>query len=113
MHGCRISLKRLSVSRLLGQQIVAYMVEGESLNSADNGWVRGEGAASSDSEQRLQTAYQVFRLISMADSEETARAWFIGMNPFFADRAPFAVLGENPSKSHEVREAAKAFVVNG
>lgn len=96
--------------RLLGQRIVAYMVESERLNSADGGWVDGDWAPSSDAELKLRTAYQVFRLIAMADSDETARAWFVGMNPFFGDRAPFAVLGENPSKAHQVLEAAKAFV---
>jgi len=61
-------------------------------------------------EQRLRDAFQIARLLTLADSAETARAWFIGMNPQLADRAPFAVLGEEPEAAPRVLAAAKAFV---
>jgi hypothetical protein len=50
-------------------------------------------------------------LIALVESEQTARAWFIGMNPHLGDRAPFAVLGEEPERGSDVLAAAKAFVL--
>jgi hypothetical protein len=98
--------------RLLGQQIASHIVEGANPKPEDD-WRRGEWMPPSSSEQRLRAAFQIVQLIAMADSEDTARAWFVGMNPHFANRAPFAILGESRSKLPEVLEAAKAFLVNG
>jgi hypothetical protein len=97
---------------LFGQRIVAQ-ITGIADPKAIGRWARAERTPRSDAEQRLRTTYQVITLLSLADSKESARAWFIGMNPLFSDRAPFAVLAENPAKSREVLEAAKAFIVNG
>lgn len=97
---------------LFGQRIVAFMT-GIADPKAVGRWSRGERMPRNDAEQRLRDAYQIVTFLTLADSRETARAWFIGMNPHFSDRAPFAILGENSSKSPEVLEAAKAFVVNG
>jgi hypothetical protein len=97
---------------LFGQRIIAFMT-GVADPKAVGRWARAERTPRGDAEQRLRDAYQIATFLTLADSAETARAWFIGMNPHFGDRAPFAILGENPSKSHEVLEAAKAFVVNG
>ena len=100
------------LQRLFGQRIVAFMT-GVADPKAVGRWARGEREPRDEAEQILKDVFQITRFMALAESEETARAWFIGMNPHFADRAPFATLGENPSKAQEVLEAAKAFVVNG
>jgi hypothetical protein len=97
---------------LFGQRIVAFMT-GLADPKAIGRWARGERVPRGDAEQRLRDAFQIATFLTLADSPETARAWFIGMNPHFGNRAPFAILGQDPSKSQEVFEAAKAFVVNG
>jgi hypothetical protein len=97
---------------LLGQRIVAQMA-GVSDPKAVGRWARGERLPRRDAEQRLRDAFQIVMLLTLADSRETARAWFIGMNPHFRNRAPFAILSEAPSEAPAVLEAAKAFVVNG
>jgi hypothetical protein len=98
------------LQRLFGQRLVAYMA-GVDDPKAVGRWARRERRPRNDAEQRLRAAYQIAQLLTLAASAETARAWFIGMNPHFADRAPFAILGEHPNEAHNVFAAAKAFVV--
>lgn len=112
-HGATVATVPEIASRLqasLGQRTVAYML-GLGDPKALGRWARGERTPHQSSEQRLRGAYQIFRLVALADSEETARAWFIGMNPHLGDRAPFAILGEEPEHAAKVLAAAKAFVV--
>lgn len=101
-----------ALQSLLGQRIVACMAGADDPKAVGR-WARGERNPRIETEQRLRAAYQIHQLLSMAESPETARAWFIGMNPHLEDRAPFAVLGEEPAQGPRVLEAAKAFVVNG
>ncbi|MGH7961483.1 MAG: hypothetical protein ACRERD_06600, partial [Candidatus Binatia bacterium] len=101
-----------TMQRVFGQRIVAFM-SGVEDPKAVGRWARGERTPRDDTEQRLRAAFQIAQLLTLADSAETARAWFIGMNPHFADRAPFAILGEDPAKASQVLAAAKAFIVNG
>lgn len=96
---------------LFGQRIVAFMTGIEDPKAVGR-WARGERTPRDDAEQRLRAAYQITQILTLADSAETARAWFIGMNPHFADRAPFAILGEDPARAPQVLAAAKAFIVN-
>lgn len=100
------------LQRLFGQRIVAHMT-GVADPKAVGRWARGEREPRDEAERALRAVFQINRFLTLAESEETARAWFIGMNPHFADQAPFMILGENPMKAQEVLEAAKAFVVNG
>jgi hypothetical protein len=100
-----------ALQALFGQRIVAFMTGVEDPKAVGR-WARGERTPRGDSEQRLRAAYQVIQMLTIADSRETARAWFIGMNPHFADRAPFAILGEDPAQAPQVLAAAKAFIVN-
>jgi hypothetical protein len=100
-----------TMQRLLGQRLVAFMA-GVDDPKAVGRWARGERAPRQETERRLRAAYQIAALLTLADSEETARAWFIGMNPHFDDRAPFAVLGERPEVAPRVLSAAKNFLVN-
>jgi hypothetical protein len=99
------------LQELFGQRIVAFMA-GVGDPKAVGRWARGERTPRGDSERRLRAAYQITQLLILADSAETARAWFIGMNPRFTDRAPFAILGEDPAQAPQVLAAAKAFIVN-
>jgi hypothetical protein len=100
------------LQRLFGQRIVASMT-GVADPKAVGRWARGEREPRDEAERKLRAVFQISRFLTLAESEETARAWFIGMNPHLANRAPFAILGENPSKAQEILEAAQAFVVNG
>jgi hypothetical protein len=100
-----------ALQALLGQRIVAFMTGVEDPKAVGR-WARGERTPRSDAEQRLRAAYQIIQILTLADSTETARAWFIGMNPHFADRAPFAILGDDPAQAPQVLAAAKAFIVN-
>ena len=100
-----------ALQALFGQRIVAFMTGVEDPKAVGR-WARGERTPRADAEQRLRATYQIIQILTFADSKETARAWFIGMNPHFADRAPFAILGEDPTQAPQVLAAAKAFIVN-
>ena len=99
-----------TLQRLFGQRVVAFMTGIEDPKAVGR-WARGERSPRDEAEQRLRAAYHITQLLTLADSAETARAWFIGMNPHFADRAPFAILGEDPAQAAQVLAAAKAFIV--
>ena len=101
-----------ALQELFGQRLVAFMTGVEDPKAVGR-WARRERTPRDKTEQRLRDAFQIARLLTLADSADTARAWFIGMNPHFADRAPFAVLGEEPEQAPRVLAAAKAFVVGG
>jgi hypothetical protein len=61
------------------------------------------------SEQKLRVAYEIARLILDAgDSEQTVRAWFIGLNPRLDDQSPADVIRAGGLK--EALTAARAFV---
>jgi hypothetical protein len=98
-----------TLQELFGQRLVAFMTGVEDPKAVGR-WARRERAPRDRTEQRLRDAFQIARLLTLADSADTARAWFIGMNPHFGDRAPFAILGEQPEESPRVLAAAKAFV---
>jgi hypothetical protein len=100
------------LQELFGQRLVAA-ISGVSDEKSVGRWARGEREPRGDSERRLRDAFQIVSLLALADSPTMARAWFVGMNPHLRDRAPFAVLSENPENSAQVLAAAKAFVVNG
>ena len=100
-----------ALQALFGQRIVAFMTGVEDPKAVGR-WARGERIPRTDAEQRLRATYQIIQILTLADSTETARAWFIGMNPRFADRAPFAILGEDPAQAPQVLAAAKAFIAN-
>jgi hypothetical protein len=61
-------------------------------------------------EQRLRDAYGVAQPLLEVEDPDTVRAWLLGMNPLLDDRAPAAVLAEDPDA---VLRAARFFVANG
>jgi hypothetical protein len=97
---------------LFGQKIVA-VVAGVDDPRAIGKWARGQRAPRGDAEPRLRAAYQVALLLILGDSADAARAWFLGMNPLLADRAPYAILGEGLQSSQRVMQAARAFLAHG
>ena len=72
-------------------------------------WADGDAEPSSDAEQRLRVAFETFDLITRSgDSDRTARAWFIGINPRLEHRTPAEMLTEG--KLVDVLSAARAYV---
>lgn len=61
---------------------------------------------------RLRTAYEAVRYVVEAYDDETAAAWFFGMNPALEDKAPAYVLrhGDSPEQWSSVLPAAMEFV---
>src|SRR5438876_11264358 len=98
-----------SVQDVLGQRLVA-VITGVADAKAVGKWARGARVPHPDAERRLRQAYQVAQLLLQVESAETVRAWFAGMNPDLDDRAPAAVLAEEPAR---VLQAARAFLAHG
>src|SRR5680860_314303 len=71
---------------LLGQKWAAY-ISGVADPKAVGKWARGERIPRSESLRKLRGAYHIAILISTFDDFDTARAWFIGMNPVLDHRS--------------------------
>src|SRR5947209_8188049 len=97
------------LQEVLGQRLTA-VVAGVNDAKAVGQWARGLRAPHPDAERRLRDAYQVVGLLLEYDAPETIRAWFGGMNPHLADRAPALAVATEPE---HVLQAARAFIANG
>lgn len=104
---------RLSISEVtkflvevLGRSIVQHLA-GISDPQAVRDWIGGTRQPRTTTEQRLRTAYRVFQIINLADTEYTARAWFIGLNPQLGDEAPATAIRED--RLRDVIVAAEGF----
>ena len=97
------------LQEVLGQRLTA-VVAGVNDAKAVGQWARGLRAPHPDAERRLRDAYQVVGLLLEYDAPETIRAWFGGMNPHLADRAPALAVATEPEY---VLQAAQAFIANG
>lgn len=62
-------------------------------------------------EQLLRDTYQVVELLTLAESPEVARAWFMGMNPQLDDQSPAEVLATG--RVRDVMAAARVFTHSG
>jgi len=98
--------------KLFGQQLTAVMT-GTSDPKAIGKWARGERSPRGATERRLRDGYHVAMLLTLAEDEETARAWFLGMNPILQDRPPLMVVGEIPNGAERVMGAARAYLAHG
>lgn len=98
------------LQEVLGRKLVATLA-GVNDPKAVGRWAEGERAPRHAAEERLRTAYQVFRLLLSEESQYTVRAWFIGLNPQLNDESPVAAIREG--RFQEVWVAAKAFVAGG
>lgn len=97
---------------LVGQQLTA-IVAGIDDPKAVGKWARGERAPRGEAERRLRAAFQVATLLALGESEQTARAWLMGMNPLLSDRAPAVVFAEDAEGGARVMRAARAFLAHG
>jgi hypothetical protein len=93
----------------LGAPLTAALT-GASGVTGVSAWIAGRATVDSRSEQRLRDAYGVATTLLDAESPETVQAWLLGMNPLLDDRAPAAVLPEDPAA---VMRAARFYVANG
>ncbi len=111
---------RAEASRLAMTSVVGYLLEqlGDGLAAlvagvSDAGevraWAAGESAPGSEAERRLRDTFLVTQLLLQTESSETARAWFVGMNPTLGDKPPALVIAEDPQA---VVEAAYTFLAN-
>lgn len=72
-------------------------------------WAKSDGNTPRDEPQRrLLAAYEVWRMITAAESDHVARAWFIGANPRLDEASPIMRLREGDDAA--VISAAVAFV---
>lgn len=94
---------------LFGQKLTAVMV-GSQDPKAVGKWARGEREPHPDVERRLRDVFQIADLLMQVESRQTARAWFMGMNPRLDDRAPALVVAED---AEAVLRAARAFLTGG
>jgi hypothetical protein len=94
----------------LGQKLVAYMTGVEDPKAVGK-WGSGQRNPRPESEERLRAAFQVFRLLTTAESPHTVRAWFVGLNPQLGDESPAAAIREGNLR--DVMTAAKAFLAGG
>ncbi|MDQ2760486.1 MAG: hypothetical protein M3Y17_08670 [Actinomycetota bacterium] len=99
---------------LLGARLVAY-IGGVQNTRATREWAEGARAPSQDEQQRLRLALQVALLITAADDNAIAQAWFQGINPQLDDRSPARMLREGAltEAGPAVVAAARAFLVGG
>lgn len=95
----------------LGRKVTAYLSDAESTRVVGK-WARGTAQPRELTSQRLQSAYEVTRVLVDAYGAKAARAWFFGMNPLLDDEAPAYILrtGQRPEDWEFVLPAAREFV---
>lgn len=98
-----------TLQEVLGRQLVAALA-GVDVKTTDR-WAEGQSKPRQESETRLRTAFQIYQLLLSRDSEHTARAWFLGLNPQLDDVSPIEALREG--RLREVVVAAKSFTLGG
>jgi hypothetical protein len=98
-----------SLRSSLGAPLTAALTGVSSVADVSD-WIAGRAGVDSRTERRLRDAFQVTQVLLEVESPETVRAWLLGMNPLLDDRAPAAVLPEDPAA---VIRAARLFAANG
>ena len=109
----RPSMELTSMLRALRSSIgvpLTAALMGAGSTAAVNAWIAGRAPMDHRAEQRLRDAYRVTQTLLAIETPEIVRAWLLGMNPALDDRAPAAVLAEDPAA---VIRAARFFVANG
>lgn len=113
IHAVSLRLDLPAVARslqdILGQRLVAVIADVADAKAVGK-WARGTRTPHPNAERRLRQAYQVAQLLLQAESAETVRGWFAGMNPDLDDRPPAIVLADEPGR---VLQAARAFLADG
>jgi hypothetical protein len=95
----------------LGRRVTAYLSGAENTRIVGR-WAKGTAQPRELPSQRLQSAYEVTRVLVDAYGAKAARTWFFGMNPLLDDEAPAYVLrsGQRPEDWEFVLPAARDFV---
>lgn len=75
----------------LGSGMTAYLSGVDDAQIVDR-WVQGEARPDRLHWRRLRSAYDATRVLVEAYDDQTARSWFVGMNPTLADESPARVL---------------------
>jgi hypothetical protein len=102
-----------TLEQLLSRRLTAVIVgvkDGKTIAR----WASGdtEEIRSDEAEQRLRLTYQIaLLLLQSQDSQQTVKAWFIGLNPQLGDISPAEAIRNG--QLQEALAAARAFVVGG
>lgn len=81
----------------------------ERLPSRQLEWGSPHGALpNADGSLRLECAHHIWQMVSAAEGDDVARAWFVGGNPWMRDDSPVTAIREG--RFEEVANAAKACV---
>lgn len=99
-----------ALQEIFGQKLVAIMTGIQDPKSV-GAWARGSQKPHPPVERRLREAYHITSLLLSAESPETVRAWFMGMNPHLDDQSPALVLSEADGPARVVG-AARAFLAD-
>lgn len=100
---------------LLGAKLVAYL-GGVKETRAVRQWAEGTREVSGSEEmRRLRVAYQAAKLLAERDAPAVVQAWFQGLNPTLADRAPARLLreGDLDDVGPQILAAARQFAAVG
>lgn len=98
------------LQRTLGPRTTAYLSGVDDVGLVGR-WGQGDVLPDELPMQRLRSAYLATRCLVDAYDAQTARSWFMGMNPGFDDEAPARVLrqGRSPVIWDDVVLAAREF----
>lgn len=97
-----------SLIATLGPTLVAALAGAQDANVAKS-WAADQGETPSPwSAERLQFAADLWHRVAGAEDRDTARAWFIGANPWLQDDAPVNAIREG--RFTDVSHAAQALV---
>lgn len=95
------------LNRHLGATLVATLA-GINDRKLPYRWAREGGSTpGTEAARRLTAAHRIWLQLADAESDDVARAWFVGENPFLDEQPPVLVLREG--KTREVLRAAQAF----
>lgn len=93
----------------LGKTLLSF-ITGSSKQTVAR-WAKGDQTPTAEIESLVRSTYLIFAQISEADSKNTARAWFMGMNPHLDDASPTEAMKD--ARLKDVNTAAKAFLLGG
>jgi hypothetical protein len=94
---------------LFGQRITAMMTGVDDPKTVGR-WTRGQEPQERHL-RRLQDAFHVVCLLEIAESDQVARAWFLGMNPDLDDQSPAAVLADDHATGGQrIMRAARSYL---
>lgn len=99
------------LQELFGQSLTA-LVAGVDNPKTVGKWARGQ-VPHPGNLLRMRNAFQIATLLELAASRQTARSWFMGMNPLLDDRAPALVLADEHETAPLVMRAARGFLAHG